>query len=107
MPKLLKYPAFRPASEPVVNVVQRETRQSIKDLAQTPTVQGKMVTVKLSTSTLRVSHGLGRKWQGWQVVDIDAAANVYRDTSDGKADPTVYVALKASAGTPTVTLWIF
>lgn len=61
--------------------------------------------VALGTTTVLVPHTLNRKYRGWYLVDLDANAVVYRD-STSTADTSKWLALKASAAT-TVNLVIF
>ena len=60
--------------------------------------------IVLDTTGVNVAHGLGREWNGWCVVDITAAGDVYRTASD---DESVFLKLRASSGTPTVSVWVF
>lgn len=105
MPKVGKYPTFRAADDQTVNIVQRETRSAVKDLATNPLVSGLLVSVKLTTGTTLVSHQLGRRWLGWILVDTDTAVTVHRDGSS-QADRSLYIPLVSSAAA-TVTLWVF
>ena len=50
----------------------------------------------IGTSTTLVSHRLGRKYRWWIVVDKNADARVWRDTTS-TADTSTYLPLKASA----------
>lgn len=105
--KPINVPPFRATKDETVGVVQRDSREAFRQIAATPIVAGKLVTVTLdSTKTTNVAHGLGRRYQGWLLVDITAAGDVYRDGT-ANVDTATYVPLKVSAGTPTVTLWIF
>lgn len=64
-----------------------------------------MTDVSLTTSVANLVHGLGRKYQGWHLIDIQGDARVWRDTTS-TADTTKYLPLKASASV-TVSLWVF
>ena len=63
-----------------------------------------------SGQVTQVKHGLGRKPQGWLVVDVDAwdgSSYLYRDDS-AVTQPKVYLGLSFSGGvTPTVSLWVW
>lgn len=67
--------------------------------------------VTMRNSTVLVSHGLGRKWRGWYVVDTLEAYPVCRSNSATAlaADPTLYLPLVApSAAAPfNVSLVVF
>lgn len=60
--------------------------------------------IELDTTGISIEHGLGRAWRGWCLVDIDTSATVYRASSE---DETVLIKLRASSGTPTVSIWVF
>ena len=77
----------------------------VSALQSTPILDGELIEdVVLSTTGVNVSHGLGRPWRGWVVVDIDTTATVYRASSD---DESVFLRLRASAGTPIIKVWVF
>lgn len=71
---------------------------------------GQMVNVVLGTTTVMVPHGLNREYQGWQLLDLNADARVWRDstvdTTQKQNSKTLYLPLKASAAC-TVVLWVF
>lgn len=70
-----------------------------KTLGQTP------IEITIGTTTTLVSHGLGRNYQGWQLLDLQGDARVWRDTSypDNKDK---FLPLIASASVK-VKLWVF
>jgi hypothetical protein len=61
--------------------------------------------VALSTSDTHIVHGLGRAFRGWFVIRISAAGTILEAAT--QADTTKFLSLKASAGTPTVSVWVF
>lgn len=61
--------------------------------------------VVISTTFTDVAHGLGRIYQGWQIVDIQGDARVWRDTASIQ-DKTKFITLRSSA-TVTVSLRVF
>lgn len=74
---------------------QRQTRAAIKSLdapgSRKVTVRG----VVISTTTVRVPHQLGRIPVGWQLVDKNAQADVWRDPTQPSTSDSIF--LKASA----------
>lgn len=69
------------------------------------TSSGNQVNIVVGTSTTLIPHGLGRKIQGWQVVDTLADARIWRD-STSTADLDRFLPLRASASV-TIKLWVF
>ena len=59
----------------------------------------------LAASTVLVEHTLGRAYRGWRVVDKNANATVWRDTTS-TADATLFLPLACSANV-TVDLEVF
>ena len=66
------------------------------DVTDSEFLSGNFVNSTLSASDTLVVHGLGRKYVGWCVVDIDSAASVYRSATQNKR-PEQQIILKASA----------
>lgn len=65
--------------------------------------QGQMITgVSLINGAVTFNHLLGRKMIGWIIVDVDAAATIYR--SQPLNDITLTLTSNAVA---TVNLWVF
>lgn len=108
MSRRIVAPPYRAAKEQAVNIVQRDVRLALQNVANVDLVQGRSVSVTLSsTATTNVSHGLGRPYTGFLVIDHTTSAIIFRDATVTTVDPKQYIPLKASAGSPTVTLWIF
>jgi hypothetical protein len=59
----------------------------------------------IGTSTTLVPHGLGRKFQGWHLLDLQSDARVWRDATS-TADLTKFLPLRASTSV-VVRLWVF
>lgn len=57
--------------------------------------------VALATGSNRFNHTLGRQPEGWDVVDRDAAADIFRSAWDANT-----ITLDASAPV-TIAIWIF
>lgn len=69
-------------------------------------LSGRIVSgIQIETSTTNVNHLLGRKFNGWHLLDIQGDARVWRDTTTS-ADLTKFLPLKASS-IVTVSLWVF
>lgn len=61
--------------------------------------------ITIGTSTTLVPHGLGRKFVGWHLLDLQGDSRVWRDPSS-TADLSLYLPLKASSAVK-VKLWVF
>ena len=61
--------------------------------------------VVIGTGLTNIAHGLARKYNGWQLVDIKGDARVWRDDSSA-ADKNKFISLRASASV-TVSLRVF
>lgn len=61
--------------------------------------------IPIGTTTTEVPHGLTRSFQGYFVIDQQASAVIWRDTTS-VADQSKFLPLKASAAV-TVSLWVF
>ncbi len=92
------YPADRQLKQ-----LEDNAAEAFGALQVLPLLDGRLVAdVDLTTSSLRVEHGLGRTARGYIVVRSDAAQTVYETA----APDASYVYLRAS-GTVTVSLWVF
>jgi len=86
--------------------ISDELKRLTDALVAIPWLAGNLLTgVPLSGTTSNVSHGLGRAYVGWWLIDLQASAIVYRDTTS-TADVTLYLPLKASASC-TCALWVY
>jgi hypothetical protein len=61
--------------------------------------------LSVGTTTVDIPHLLGRSYQGWHLLDIDADARVWRD-STSSANSSKFLPLKASASA-TIKIWVF
>lgn len=87
-----------------LNAVQENVEESLTPLIKNPLLDGIILSnIALTTGDNDISHKLGRKLQGWIVVDRDANANIYRKTS---TTPTLTLKLNSSANV-TVSLYVF
>lgn len=88
----------------VLMAMQDAVATSLRSV-QTPIVDGVLLRdVALTTTSINVPHGLGRRWNGYIVTRRSAAQDVYDGT--GTADATKEINLRAG-GSVTVDLWVF
>lgn len=79
--------------------------QSIRDLNYlSPLIDGTLLKgiVLNAGAAVQVPHGLSRQPLGWLVADATTSAVIFRTAWDGRT-----ISLKASAGTPTISIWVF
>lgn len=100
----MNQPARLPTENAELSKVQDYISQALKaQQASNVFSGGRLVTADLSTSETRVEHKLGRPYQGYIVVDKNAAEHVY---TSGNSTPELVLLLKAS-GTVSVKLFVF
>lgn len=76
---------------------------ALNPLLTNPLVNGHLLTnLQLINGVTTVNHLLGRKMQGWYVVDIDGAAEIYRSQPLNNLTLTL-----TSNADITVSLWVF
>lgn len=86
----------------VQSLLQHNTERGLRELPGNLIMQGKLLEdLEVTTGSLKVAHGLGRKPRGWFIVDADANETVWRTEWDGK-----FIGFDAS-GTITVNVWVF
>ena len=86
--------------------IQDNTNQALKEISNIALLKGVFVAAFLTTGVDNsVDTGLGRQYQGFIVVDIDANATVWRSTT-ANPFPDKMIFLRSSANT-SVTLYIF
>ncbi len=69
-----------------------------------PIVQGQLLEgISLIVGTNVINHKLGRKLQGWMIVDIDGIAEIYR--TNPTQMPNLTLSLISDAAV-TVSLWV-
>lgn len=90
---------------PELRRLQDNVIRAVNPIASVPTLSGVLVgPVSIGTSFAPVNHGLGRQYQGWQVVRINANATVWEDFA--WSGQTRSISMQASAAC-TVYLWVF
>lgn len=85
----------------------RELSRSVEALQSAPIASGTLVAnVSLTTTPQRVTHGLGRAPVGVFMVAGQTGAFDIVWTAH-PTNPASFVDIAASAGTPTVSVWVF
>ena len=93
-----------PVTAEQVNRMQDGFRQAINPFLD-GFEPGNSVTAFLpSGQPTAINHKLGRKWQGWYLVDIDAAGNVFRVAD--QPNPATQLVLQSTADV-SVTVVVF
>lgn len=94
---------FYSTNSDIVNI-QENVGNAVDPLIKNQFLNGQLINdIALVIGDNDISHKLGRKIQGWVIVDIDAVSNIYRKTS---TTPTLTIKLNSSANC-TVSLYIF
>lgn len=79
--QLLKVRLTDPLKAEAVGRIQDNVGTLLNEVAAVPILQANTIAVDFSASlTQNVSHGLGRAWVGWEVVDKDQPAQIYRSS---------------------------
>jgi hypothetical protein len=98
-------PVVRPPKiQDYEDTYQRQARKAIKDLDSPGLRKVTVGPIALGVTTVLVPHQLGRQPVGWQIIDKNAQADVWRDPSGSITSD--FIPLKASA-TVTVTLQLW
>jgi hypothetical protein len=76
---------------------QTAVERNFKEYNDRPWLQSLLVeNVTIGTAATRVEHRLGKAYRGWRVIDKQADARVWRDTT-ATEDTSRYLVLLASA----------
>ncbi len=87
-----------------LNNMQENVEEVVAPWLKNPLLDGQILSsVSLAVGSNSISHKLGRKLQGWIVVDINAVSDIYKETS---STPTLTLVLNSSA-ICTVSLYVF
>lgn len=87
-----------------VDRVQTNVATFANTLLNTPILDGVLLKdVVLSTTETNISHTLGRKYQGWIIVNKNAQQDIWESSSNLTQR---FIALTA-AGSVTVSIWVF
>lgn len=77
--------------------------QSLNPIIAIPMLSGKAIlNFTLINGVTKISHGLGRMMQGWQITDINGAATIYRSAPLNSSTLTL-----TSNAIVVVSLWVF
>lgn len=87
------------------NKLQENIRNFVRQFDKVTNDGALLSDITIGTSQTLVSHGLGRNFQGWYIVDIEGDARVWRDTTYS-SNKDKYLPLKASASVR-VKIWVF
>lgn len=68
-----------------VNQLQQNLKQALDPIQKNPLIYGNIVTQNIVSGQNMINHGLGRPLQGWIIVGINGAAQIY-DNQAGNAD---------------------
>ena len=79
-----------------VQKIQANVEDTFNELTQSEFIRGNFVTAAIGTGDTVINHLLGRNYEGWTIVDLDANAVIYRsNTQNNNLDRQII--LKASA----------
>lgn len=95
-----KAPTLRPSGDQDRDVFNRETRKAVVDLSKIPwatAVQLGPISMDPAGASV-ISHGLGRRYRRWCLVDNTTSALVWRAAS-ATQDPAKYLVLECSIAT--------
>lgn len=87
-----------------INRIQLNIAEFVSPLTSNPMLDGRLIeNVVLGTTETLIEHKLGRAYQGWIIVNKNAAQDVYVSST---SLPKKHLALTAG-GTVTVSIWVF
>lgn len=86
-----------------LQLMQNSWTKELNPLLNIPQNQGIMLeNIELQTGSNTINHLLGRKMQGWYILDQDALASIYRSKPLNATTLTL-----TSTGVTTLKIWIF
>lgn len=97
----MRLPIFQSDSQPLT-LLQTQWASKIEPTLSLPQVQGVFVDAVLPAGTLTINHKLGRKPQGWQIMDIDSASVIYRSQPFNLLTLTL-----TSSASANVKIWVY
>lgn len=102
---LKKFNQLRVLTDSTVSRFQDHVAQFTSQLESQPQLDNVILKdVALAAGLNRVEHKLGRVFQGWQLIDQDTNATVWRDTSIGEKE--LFLSLRTSTAC-TVSILVF
>jgi hypothetical protein len=91
-----------PGTDRALAFVQDATRGALASITDGTILDGVLLeSVAIVTTGTAIDHTLGRQPRGWKVVDVDAAATIYRSAW---SETTLTLVPSADC---TVSLWVF
>lgn len=94
----------------VVQQLQEATKEVTDQFLDVPILDGRLIKdVELSSGDNTISHGLGRRLQGWFVVKADTSAatmDLYDKQASNNIESKTLVINNSSAGA-VISLWVF
>lgn len=75
---------------------------ALNPLLGNPILQGKQIDAELVIGVTTIPHGLGRPLRGWILVDVDAAATIFRSNLLNATTLTL-----TSNAACNVSLWVY
>jgi len=94
------------AQESRVDLRMREVQRGVNALAAASITSGVLVPdIALTTTPQRVTHGLGREPVG--VFMVKGQTGAFDVVWSQDTNPARFLQLSASAGSPTVSVWVF
>lgn len=92
--------------EPRLQRLQTSLEDLLRRQSKIELTDGRLIeNVAISTTITEVVHGLGRVFRGWFVTRRSTSAVIFETTA--QTDTSKFLSLVSSAGTPTVSLWVF
>ena len=105
---LPNFDTIRPPDQPELIRAQDNISAAMARVVACPLLDGVLLEDVTITTSLNVTHGLGRAWRGFIITKINANATIRAATDPS---PAAFLALTASLGTGvanvTVDLWVF
>jgi hypothetical protein len=95
-------PLFK-SEDQAVQLMQAKWKSELDPILSLPFLSGLLIKdVDLINGVTVVNHRLGRKLQGWFIVDVDAGVDIYRSAPLNDRTLTL-----TSGADCTVSLWVF
>lgn len=89
-----------------INQLQQNISQSVNPIINNPLVDGNiLLSQNLISGTNVLNHGLGRPLQGWSIIGINGAAQIY-DAQSTNPNPQATLILISNAAV-TINLYCF
>lgn len=104
---MIKYERHR-TDDTNLTLVQDRIEEVVLSLQSSGIIDGRLISAIefAAGATKNVYHGLGRKYQGYITVSVNAKA-VIEVVDSENINPTQYIALKSDGVACTASLWVF